>query len=180
MGGVRGWRSNAASARAADGARRACQVLFVAGAAWVAVGCKSGAQDSAGSSAMLPDGAAPKPVVTLAPHWNPGHQELPRTCDVAVTRLLGVLDPDLRAQLLATPHEGLGALHDSLGTSVANAFGLWDDNPELLLSCASARPGTPPDPNAVSQLIIERAWDRLQKTVPPRDSPPRDAPPRDE
>jgi hypothetical protein len=169
MGGMRGRRSEIA--RAAP-ARSACAVLLVALVASAAVACKSGSQDPAVSSAATPaDGAAPKPVVAITPHWNPNaeHEDLPRTCNGAVSRLLAVLDPDLRAQLIATPREGLAALHDSLGTSIANTFGLWDDNPQLLVSCASANPGTAADPNAVSQLIIERAWERLQRTVPSRD-----------
>jgi hypothetical protein len=94
---------------------------------------------------------------------------LPRTCDAAVSRFLSVMDPALATQLLATPKEGLPALQDSLGTSIANAYGLWEDNPQLLVSCASAKPGTPADPNAAAQVIIERAWDRLQNAVASRD-----------
>lgn len=131
----------------------------------VLAACKNGGSDGAAASLTSPDGAAPAPVVTISPRWNAEHQGFPRSCDAAVSRLLGAMDPGLRAQLLATPKEALPGFQDSLGTSLANAFGLWDDNPQLLVSCASSQPGTPADAKAVSQLIIERAWDRLQKTV---------------
>ena len=127
--------------------------------------CKSGATESAASSAAMQDGGTPVQVVALPPRWNAEHQEFPRSCDAAVSRLLGVMDADLRARMLATPKEALPSLQDSLGASVANAFGLWEDNPQLLVSCASSRPGTSADATAVSQLIIERAWDRLQTSV---------------
>lgn len=128
--------------------------------------CKNGSQDPAAATASSADGAAPAPVVTISPRWNAERQGFPQNCDAAVSRLLGAMGPDLRAQLLATPRSALPGLQDSLGTSVAGAFGLWENNPQLLVSCASSKPGTPADARAVSQLIIERAWDRLQSAVP--------------
>ena len=128
--------------------------------------CKNGSQDPAAATASTADGAAPAPVMAISPRWNAERQGFPQNCDAAVSRLLGAMGPDLRAQLLEMPRSALPGLQDSLGTSVAGAFGLWENNPQLLVSCASSKPGTPADARAVSQLIIERAWDRLQSAVP--------------
>jgi hypothetical protein len=87
---------------------------------------------------------------------------LPRTCEEAVSRLLATMKPDLRQKVHDTPKDELIFFHSNWGMGIRNAFGLWGENPELLASCAATRPGTAPEPDAVSQIIIEDVWTRLR------------------
>jgi hypothetical protein len=50
--------------------------------------------------------------------------------------------------------------HFSLGMYIRNAFGLWQGNHALLMSCSAA--GRPIHPNDASGVIIEALWTCLR------------------
>jgi hypothetical protein len=101
------------------------------------------------------------------------HQELPKSVDEAIDRLLNDLSEDDKEYLrgVSDPSE----LHFSLGLQIRNVYGLWGDNTELLASCAKASGHEPLivdskevyfgfHPDEASAVIIKALLERLKKT----------------
>lgn len=83
----------------------------------------------------------------------------PKTVDEAVNTLEKDMIPaDTLDQIRAMPRSDLIKLHFGLGMYIRNKLGLWRGNDALLKSCGDV------DPEDCSMQIIERLWDRLQKT----------------
>ncbi len=61
----------------------------------------------------------------------------PKTVEEAVYVLDLLLDDDYREKIKNTPEHNLNDFHFSLGLSIRNRFGVWDNNLELLESCGS-------------------------------------------
>jgi hypothetical protein len=82
--------------------------------------------------------------------------ELPDSVEVAVDRLVMVLDQEEKAQIAGTSLDDLVAdYHFSLGLQIRNAFGLWGKNPALMASCGSLMA------DDASSVILTALWVRL-------------------
>jgi hypothetical protein len=85
--------------------------------------------------------------------------EPPKTIAETVDRLVTVLEAEHKLVIAAMPEEDLDDLHFSLGSAIRNAFGFWDPQSPLLVSCE------PMHPDDVSDQVIIELWKRLnQKT----------------
>ncbi|HSM41657.1 MAG TPA: DUF6794 domain-containing protein [Afifellaceae bacterium] len=84
----------------------------------------------------------------------------PEACEEAVDWLLRDLPAESRANLAAYKKDELILLHHGFGTGIRNEFGLWGGNTSLIQSCSG---NSDSQPDAVSTIIIERAWAKLQK-----------------
>lgn len=84
-------------------------------------------------------------------------EELPKTVDEAVNRILAEMDDENKARVRQTPREKLILFHHGWGTGIRNAFGLWRGNAALLESCGERHP------DDASMVIIRAVWARLQE-----------------
>lgn len=97
----------------------------------------------------------------MSPDW-------PSTLTAAVDRLMATMSADELAALRDIPEGNLIMYHFSLGMYIRNAFGLWQENDDLLASCFPDV--TDPymlmiikhDPDRASGVIIDTLWKRLQ------------------
>jgi hypothetical protein len=82
------------------------------------------------------------------------------TVEAAVERLLELM-PDADKTNIAAMAEGdLVTLHFGLGQWIRNNFGLWRDNPELLLATGKT------DADEASGVIVRAFWQRLRDELP--------------
>jgi len=72
------------------------------------------------------------------------------------------MTPEFKAKVRATPEDELIFFHLDWGMGIRNDYGLWSGNTQLLKSCAALVPGTEPEPDPVSMVIIKRIWAKLQ------------------
>jgi hypothetical protein len=108
---------------------------------------------SAGAEGAADTAVVPPAPVAAAP-W-------PFTCDEAAARAIEKMGPAGEQRLRSLAKDELIVLHDSLGLNIRNGFGLWGENDALLASCTAEGAGTTADPDAVSMVIITRAWEML-------------------
>jgi len=108
-------------------------------------------QASANAGRAPVDTAVAPPATVAAAPW-------PVTCDEAAARTIAKMGPAGEQRLRSLAKDELIVLHDSLGLNIRNGFGLWGGNDALLASCTAE--GTP-EPDAVSMVIITRAWEML-------------------
>lgn len=83
--------------------------------------------------------------------------ELPKTVEEAVDRILAGMDDENKTRVRQTPREKLILFHHGWGTGIRNSFGLWGGNAALLESCGEKHP------DSASMVIINAVWARLQK-----------------
>jgi hypothetical protein len=83
-------------------------------------------------------------------------EELPKTVEEAVNRILAGMDDADKTHVRETPRDKLILFHHGWGTGIRNAFGLWSGNTALLASCGEGHP------DDASMVIIEAVWARLQ------------------
>lgn len=81
----------------------------------------------------------------------------PRTVEQAVDMILERLPREDRERVKGTPREDLIMFHHGWGTGIRNEFGLWRGNDALLADCGGGHP------DDCSMVIIEAAWERLQR-----------------
>lgn len=84
-------------------------------------------------------------------------EELPKTVEEAVNRILAGMDDANKTRVRETPRDKLILFHHGWGTGIRNAFGLWSGNTALLESCGERHP------DDASMVIIEAVWARLQQ-----------------
>ena len=72
------------------------------------------------------------------------------------------MTPEFKAKVRATPKDQLIIFHLDWGTGIRNTYGLWRGNTDLLNSCAALAPGTEPEAEPVSMVLIKLVWERLQ------------------
>jgi hypothetical protein len=89
---------------------------------------------------------------------------LPKTLDEAVGRLLSELPLRYRIEITRMKEEHLQNLHSTIGVYIKNQFGLWTENRELMEACISRGVNAFPNPDVASHVIIRALWKRLQKT----------------
>ena len=87
--------------------------------------------------------------------------------DEAAERIVSELDEASRKAMRETPRDGLSRFHATWGRGPRDPFGLGVGNTRLLESC-----GKPSDPDACVAIIVEAAWERLQRGAPARDAGP--------
>jgi hypothetical protein len=83
----------------------------------------------------------------------------PTTVEATVADLLQRMPPDAKEKLRVTSRSDLILYHHGLGTYIRNYYGLWRGNQKLRLSAC----GKPCHVDDASQVIIEAAWEKLQK-----------------
>jgi hypothetical protein len=92
----------------------------------------------------------------------PPPKNWPRTVDEAVEVILTKwLSPRGKAEFQAMKREELGDCHFGLGLSIRNEMGLWGGNEELKRDTGEYHP------DDASGVIVEAAWERLQKEAEP-------------
>lgn len=100
------------------------------------------------------------PTVILEALWNrlkaDAKKAWPKSIDEAVNKLLLELDDKSIDIIKACTKDDLYKYHHTLGQSIRNEFGLWQDNKALL----SDTGGTHPDD--ASHVIIQNLWSHLQ------------------
>jgi len=106
--------------------------------------------------------ASAKPAAGTAAAKDESRAGFPKTCDDAATRIEQRMTPELRKQVRGMSKDQLIILHASWGQGIRNEYGLWRGNQSLLTSCAALVPGTEPDPDSVSMILMEIVWGRLQ------------------
>jgi hypothetical protein len=77
------------------------------------------------------------------------------------------MKPAFVREVRDTPREALIGYHFGWGLGIRNELGLWGWNDALLASCAAASPGATPEPDPVSQVIITKVWEQLQREREP-------------
>jgi hypothetical protein len=80
---------------------------------------------------------------------------MPETVDVAIDRLMIILEDEQKDSITVMQEENLFDLHFSLGIAIRNAFSLHESGSNLLASCGAAHP------DDASELIINKLWIRL-------------------
>ncbi|MDD5460695.1 MAG: hypothetical protein PHG00_03520 [Methylococcales bacterium] len=80
----------------------------------------------------------------------------PETIDIAVNRLMMILEGEHKVALATMQKEELVELQISLGTAIQNAFRLRNPGSKLLASCGVACA------DDASGLIIKTLWTRLK------------------
>lgn len=98
-----------------------------------------------------------------------------KTFDGIVTHIISILTDSDKAKAKEFPRNELISLHHTFGRSIRNEYGLWDANHPLTKSWHELRSAGseeqivdgidfhPNHPDSVSQRIIERVWELLQK-----------------
>jgi hypothetical protein len=121
--------------------------------------CRQPGPPSNDVSSEASAGAAGQPGVVVAATTEPvAAAPWPATCEDAAARAIEKMGPNGVERLRSLAKDELIELHFSLGLNIRNGFGLWEGNQALLDSCARAAGGTP-EPDAVSMMIITRAWE---------------------
>lgn len=142
-----------ASSRSSALLARSCLVALV-------VACRQSSPVSDGAPAAPGTGAAGQPGAGATATAQPSAAPWPVTCDAAAARAIEKLGPAGVQRLRSLSKDELIILHDTLGLNIRNGFGLWGGNDALLDSCSREAGGTR-DPDAVSMVIITRAWERV-------------------
>ena len=87
--------------------------------------------------------------------WEQNFQE-PENVDVAVNRLMIILEGEHKVALATMHKEELVDLQISLGIAIQNAFRLHNPGSKLLASCGVAHA------DDASEVIIKKLWTRLK------------------
>jgi len=83
-------------------------------------------------------------------------QDVPRTLETAIERLLAILSDTEKTYLRASSEADLEQFHFTLGVTVRQQFGLWRGNLALRQSCGCLHP------DRASIAIIRATWERLR------------------
>lgn len=123
------------------------------------VGSSDEPEDTSGSTASTEEPVIGMyigpPPVEASPE--PEDAPIPSTLDEAVDVLIGLLPPDERKNFMDIPRdEVMGRTHFTMGMAIRNSWHLWDKNSPMMRQF----PGQQPDD--VSSLIIDTAWQKLQ------------------
>lgn len=125
----------------------------------LAFACRQSGPASNDVSSEASAGAAGQPGAVVEATTEPAEAApWPVTCDEAAARAIEKMGPPGVERLRSLAKDELIELHFSLGLNIRNGFGLWDGNQALLESCAKGA-GATPEPDAVSMMIIARAWE---------------------
>lgn len=92
------------------------------------------------------------------------NDNLPRTVDQAVDKLLTKLSLREKTMTANIPEENLQNLYNSLEEYMRNEFMLWLENEELMQSCRSLSGKHDLDGYNAALVIIKALWIRLRKT----------------
>ncbi len=92
------------------------------------------------------------------------NDNLPRTVDQAVDKLLAKLSLKEKTMIANIPEENLQNLYHSLEESMRNEFMLWLENKALMQSCRSLSEKHDLDGYNAALVIIKTLWIRLQQT----------------
>ena len=92
------------------------------------------------------------------------NDNLPRTVDQAVDKLLAQLSLREKTMIANIPEENLQNLYHSLEEYMRNEFMLWLENKELMQSCRSLSGKHDLDGYNAALVIIKTLWIRLQQT----------------
>ncbi len=88
----------------------------------------------------------------------------PTTLEAAVEDVIGRMNPQELDAFRSMSRKELVRLHHGLGRSIRNRYGLWNGNTQLMQSvCRHIRYKALCEPDTVSKLIIETAWETLQQ-----------------
>ena len=91
-------------------------------------------------------------------------QNLPKTVDEAVERLLDELSLKEKAKIAKMGTSELKVLHITFGPHIRELFGFWSGNQELLKSCSALGGEGRRDVAKCSAMIIDVLWARLRRT----------------
>jgi len=89
---------------------------------------------------------------------------LPRTVDQALTRLMSDLSLRDKTQMAKLKEEELVSLYFSLGEYIRNTFGLWSGNRELMESCRTLSGMNELQEDDASTFIVKEFLKRLHET----------------
>lgn len=93
-----------------------------------------------------------------------GKEILPQTVEEAVDKLLSKLSLRDKTMIANIPKDNLTDLYHSLENDMQKEVGLWLTSESLLESCRSITGDTHLNEYRASLIIIQRLWDKLQKT----------------
>ncbi|MFO7555011.1 MAG: putative molybdenum carrier protein [Desulfobacterales bacterium] len=93
-----------------------------------------------------------------------GKEILPQTVEEAVDKLLSKLSLRDKTMIANIPKDNLTDLYHSLENDIQKEVGLWLTSESLLESCRSITGDTHLNEYDASLIIMQRLWDKLQKT----------------
>lgn len=93
-----------------------------------------------------------------------GKEILPQTVEEAVDKLLSKLSLRDKTMIANIPKDSLADLYHALENDIQKEVGLWLTSESLLESCRSITGDTYLNEYRASLIIIQRLWDKLQKT----------------
>lgn len=91
-------------------------------------------------------------------------QNIPKTVDEAVERLLDELSLKEKARIAKMDTSELKVLHITFGPHIREIFGFWSGNEELLESCRAFGGEESFDVAKCAAMIINALWARLRRT----------------
>jgi len=93
-----------------------------------------------------------------------GKEILPQSVEEAVDKLLSKLSLRDKTMIANIPKDNLTDLYHSLENDIQKEVGLWLTSESLLESCRSITGDTHLNEYGASLIIMQRLWDKLQKT----------------
>ena len=90
--------------------------------------------------------------------------DLPRSVDEAVDRLIAELPLRYTAKIAKMNGRDLSALHATIGPHIREAYGLWTGNKDLIESCRIWSGQEEFHIDTASAMIIHAMWFRLKQT----------------
>jgi len=93
-----------------------------------------------------------------------GKEILPQSVEEAVDKLLSKLSLRDKTMIANIPEDNLTDLYHSLENDIQKEVGLWLTSESLLESCRSITGDTHLNEYGASLIIMQRLWDKLQKT----------------
>lgn len=93
-----------------------------------------------------------------------GKEILPQSVEEAVDKLLSKLSLRDKTMIANIPKDNLTDLYHSLENDIQKEVGLWLTSESLLESCRSITGDTHLNEYRASLIIMQRLWDKLQKT----------------
>ena len=94
-----------------------------------------------------------------------GTEDFPKTLDEAVNRTINGLSDENKLYIRSVPKSYLIIFHRGWGRGIRNAYGLWQNNYQLLESCAKKAGKKSIHPDSASSIIINNVWEKLNSSL---------------
>ena len=94
-----------------------------------------------------------------------GTEDFPKTLDEAVNRTINGLSDEKKLYIRSVPKSYLIMFHRGWGRGIRNAYGLWQNNYQLLESCAKKAGKESIHPDFASSIIIKNVWEKLNSSL---------------